>query len=96
MLNSKQRAFLRGKATSITPIAQVGKAGATPEMVASIDQALEARELVKLSVLNNCEEPAEEVAEKISGRTRSQVVQVIGRKIVLYRKAKKPALELPK
>jgi RNA-binding protein len=95
MLTSKQRAFLRGKASLLQPVAQVGKAGATPEQVASLDQALEAKELIKLSVLGNCDESAAEIAEKLSGRTRSQVVQIVGKKIVLYRKSKKPVIELP-
>jgi RNA-binding protein len=95
MLNSKQRAHLRGLANSLEPIFQVGKSALSPELSAGIDEALEARELVKLSVLNNCAEEPKEIAETLAGRTRSDVVQVVGRKIVLYRKAKKAAISLP-
>jgi RNA-binding protein len=97
MLTSKARAFLRAKASLLEPIAQVGKSGTTPEQVTSLDEALEARELIKLTVLNNCAESPRIVADKVSGRTRSDIVQVVGRKIVLYRKSQKnPTIELPK
>lgn len=97
MLSSKQRAFLRSMATSITPIAQIGKGGASPEVVASINEALESRELVKISVLENCLEDIREISSVVGERTKSDVVQVIGRKFVLYRQSKtKPVIELPK
>ena len=97
MLTSKQRAYLRGLASRLEPLAQVGKAGATPEQVASLDEALEARELIKLAVLNNCQEEPRAVAETLGGRTRSEVVQVIGKKIVLYRRSQNgPIVNLPK
>ena len=67
-------------------IFQVGKGGLSPELVDSVDDALEARELIKLSVLKNCFEDPGEVARTLAQRTRSDVVQVIGRKIVLFRK----------
>ena len=96
MLTSKQRSYLKGLAHSITPAFQIGKGGVTPEMVTAIDDYLEANEIIKINVLNNCTEDARDVAETLSGRTRSQVVQVIGKKIVLYKESKKKSIELPK
>lgn len=97
MLTSKQRAYLRSIANNIEPIFQIGKAGASPELVSSIDEALEAREIIKATVLNNCGEDVRELAQIIGERTRSDVVQVIGKKIIFYREnAKKPIIELPK
>lgn len=97
MLTSKQRAFLRGLANRMEPIFQIGKGGGSPEVVKSLDESLEARELIKISVLKNSDEDPHELAERLAGRTRSEVVQVIGKKIVLYRQSKKKAVvELPK
>lgn len=96
MLTSKQRSYLMKLATKEEPIFQVGKASITPELVAALDEALEARELIKLALLKNCLDDIREVAETIAGRTRSQVVTIIGRRIVLYRPSKtKQRIELP-
>lgn len=96
-MTSKQRAYLKGLASNITPIFQVGKASLTPEIVMAVDEALEKRELIKISVLKNCFDDPNELADMVAGRTRSQVVQVIGKKIVLYRPAKKdPKIQLPR
>lgn len=73
----------------LDPILQLGKSGVTPENTASIDEALAARELIKISVLQNCMEDPRSMAELLAERTHSQVVQVIGKKIVLYREGKK-------
>ncbi len=97
MLNSKQRAFLTGKANHIASIFQIGKASLTPEIIEAVSLALEKRELVKISVLKNCLDDPREIAEMMAERTRSQVVQVIGKKIILYRASKKkPVIELPR
>lgn len=97
MLNSKQRAYLKSLANKIEPIFQIGKGGVGPELIEAIDNALEARELVKCNVLNNCMEDIKYVASAISERTKSQVVQIIGKKIVIYRESKeKPTIVLPK
>ncbi len=97
MLNSKQRAYLRSLANKIDPIFQIGKGGASPELTQAIDEALENRELVKCNVLNNCMEDIKYIASAISERTKSEVVQIIGKKIVIYRQSKeKPTIELPK
>ena len=87
-MTSKQRAYLKSLAMTMDPVFQVGKSSVTPEMVQALDDVLEARELIKISVLNNCMDDPKEVASTIAGRTRSQVVQVIGKKIVLYRPAR--------
>ena len=71
------------------PILQIGKSSLTPEFTASVAQALEARELIKISVLQNCLDDPKEMAQMLSERTGSQVVQVIGRKIVLYKEGQK-------
>ena len=98
MITSKQRAYLKGLAMTMDPILQLGKGGLTPENTASVDEALAARELIKINVLQNCLEDSSQMAETLAERTRSQVVQVIGRKIVLYREGKddKKKIVLPK
>ena len=84
-LTSKQRAQLRGLANSIDTILHVGKEGIGDNLVKQADDALEARELIKGKVLENCLLTSREAAEELAQRTRSQVVQVIGTKFVLYR-----------
>ena len=87
-MTTKQRAYLKSLAMTMEPIFQVGKSSMTPGLTQAISEALEARELIKISVLNNSEDDPRELAEILSQRTRSQVVQVIGKKIVLYREGK--------
>ena len=84
-MTSKQRAYLKGLAMKMEPIMQLGKGSVTPENTA----ALAARELIKISVLQNCLDDPRQMAEVLAERTHAQVVQVIGRKIVLYREGKK-------
>ena len=98
-MTTKQRAFLKGLAMNIDPIYNIGKASITPEFTDGIIEALEARELIKVSVLKNCADDPRELAQILSERTGSEVVQVIGKKIVLYKQAKdkdKRKIELPK
>ena len=95
-ITTKQRAYLRSIAMMTDPIFQVGKSSLTPELTAAVDEALAARELVKLSVLKNCDDDVRSIAETVSERTKSVLVQVVGRKITLYRPAKEPKIELPK
>ena len=90
-MTSKQRAYLKGLAMNMSPVFQIGKSSVTPELVQALDDVLEARELIKVTVLNNCMDDPRELAETVAGRTRSEVVQVIGKKIVLYRPAKNEA-----
>lgn len=84
-MNSKQRAYLRKISAMTEPIFQIGKSSITPELTKAIDEALEAREIIKINVLKNCFDDCRLVAETLAGRTNSEVVHVIGRKIVLYR-----------
>ena len=88
-MTSKQRAYLKGLAMTMDPVFQIGKSSLTPENTAAIDEALEARELIKITVLKNCLDDGRAIAEVLAERTRSEVVQVIAKKIVLYRPAKK-------
>ncbi len=95
-MNSKQRAYLGSLASTMNPIFQVGKGSITPEMISAINDAIEKRELIKISVLKNCIDDPKEIATVIAERTRSTVVKVIGKKIILYRPAKKnPKIKLP-
>ena len=87
-LTSKQRAELRAEANGLSVIITIGKAGVTPEVVKMVDEALAARELVKVGMLDTADSTVEDAARMVSERTRSEIVQVIGRKIVLYRKDK--------
>ncbi|MDO5590553.1 MAG: ribosome assembly RNA-binding protein YhbY [Lachnospiraceae bacterium] len=96
-MTTKQRAYLKGLAMTMDPIFQVGKNSMTPELTKAVAEALEARELIKISVLKNCADDPKELAALLAERTRSQVVQVIGKKIVLYKegKDKNKKIELP-
>ena len=97
-MTSKQRAYLKGLAMTMDPIFQIGKNSLTPENTAAIKEALDARELIKISILQNCMDDPRELAELVAERTRSQVVQVSGKKIVLYKEGKdeKKKIVLPK
>ena len=89
MLRGKQKRQLRALAHHLTPIFQVGKLGVSSEMVQGIRDALEKRELLKVSILQNCEEDKDEVAKILSEHTSSELVQVIGHTIVLYKQSSK-------
>lgn len=83
---------------NLEAIFQIGKSSLTPELTAAVAEALEARELIKISVLKNCADDSRELAQILSERTHSQVVQVIGKKIILYKQAKdekKRKIQLP-
>lgn len=97
-MNTKQRAFLKSIAMTTDPIFQIGKSSLTPELTDAVGEALDKRELVKISVLQNCMDDPKEMAQILADRTHSEVVQVIGKKIVLYREGKddKKKIELPK
>ena len=97
MLTSKQRAQLRGLANSIDTIFQVGKGGISETLTVQVSDALKARELIKLRVLENSIYTAREAADELAQATGSEVVQVIGTKFVLYKKnPKEPKIELIK
>ena len=97
MLNGKKRAYLRKLANELSPVFQVGKGGITEEMCLQIGNCLEARELIKLRVLENSEYTAREAADLIADKTDSEVVSVVGSRFVLYRESStKKVIELPK
>jgi len=97
MLTSKQRAYLKSIANNLDSIFQIGKNGVTPELRDAVDKALEARELIKLNVLDNNMIEAKQAASILADRTGADVVQVIGNRFVLFRVSKKkPVIELPK
>ena len=96
-MNSKERAYLKSLAMTMDPVFQIGKSSLTPEITEAVNEALEARELVKINVLKNCMDDVRSIGEVLAERTHSQVVQVIGKKIVLYRESKtKKKIMLPK
>ncbi|MCH1983516.1 ribosome assembly RNA-binding protein YhbY [Ruminococcus sp. OA3] len=97
-MTSKQRAYLKGLAMTMDPILQIGKSTLTPENTSSVAEALEARELIKINVLKNCMDDPKAIAQVLAERTQSEVVQVIGRKIVLYKEGKddRKKIELPR
>ena len=93
-MTSKQRAYLKSLAMKIDPIYNIGKGSISPELVQGVRDALEARELIKIGVLQNCMDDPKELANVLAERTRSQV---IGKKIVLYKESKNhKRIELPK
>ncbi len=95
-MNSKQRAYLKSLASNLNPVFQIGKSTLTPEITEAIRECFNTHELIKISVLNNCLESPKEMAQIIADRTGSEVVQVIGKKIVLYKEDKKnKKIELP-
>ena len=97
MLSSKQRAFLRSMANTMDPIMQVGKSGVGEELITSVDNALEARELIKMSALETAPVTAREAADELAEATGADVVAVVGRRFVLYRPSKKKKkIEFPK
>lgn len=96
ILTSKQRAYLKGQASTLEPVFQIGKAGLTPEVTEAVREAFNKRELIKITVLKNCMEDPREIASVMAERIQATVVQVIGKKIVLYKPDKdKPELILP-
>ncbi|MBY0096299.1 ribosome assembly RNA-binding protein YhbY [Mesobacillus maritimus] len=97
MLTGKQKRFLRAKAHHLNPIFQVGKGGVNENMIDQISDVLEARELIKVSILQNCDEDRDTVAEKLSKGARAELVQVIGNTIVLYKESREnKQIELPR
>jgi len=96
MLTGKQKRFLRAKAHHLQPIFQVGKGGVNDNLVAQVMDALEARELIKIHVLNNCPQSADSVASELAEKTGAELVQTIGKTIVLYKESKEnKQIDLP-
>ena len=96
MITSKQRAYLRGLANDYSVILQIGKGGMTENVVKTVADALKARELIKLHILENSGEEPHALANDLAAAVEADVVSVTGRKAVLYRRSKKkPVIELP-
>lgn len=93
MLTTKQKVKLRSMAMTLRPIFQVGKEGLSSNLIKGLDDALEAHELIKISVLKNCFSNINEVAFDIASKTNSEIIQTIGRNIVFYRKSKKQLIK---
>ena len=87
-MTSKQRAYLMSLASTLDPIFQVGKSSLTPEVTAAVAESFHNRELIKVAVLKNCFDDPREIADMLAARTHSQVVKVIGKKIILYKENK--------
>ncbi|MBQ9354080.1 MAG: ribosome assembly RNA-binding protein YhbY [Clostridia bacterium] len=96
MLNSKQRAQLRAMANTYETIMQIGKSGVSDQSIKQIDDALNARELIKLRRLETAPETTRETAEFVAEKVGAYVVQVIGSKFVLYRPSKEKIITLVK
>lgn len=92
-MTTKERAKLRSIAMTVQPTTHIGKNGLTDEVVAQIVEQLQARELVKINVLKNCDYDAKEIAEDVASSTGSEVVQVLGNKITLYKVSAKDGVK---
>ncbi|RRC91096.1 ribosome assembly RNA-binding protein YhbY [Erysipelotrichaceae bacterium OH741_COT-311] len=96
MLNNKQKKYLRGLANSLRPLFQIGKEGLSFNFVTTLSDSLTAHELVKISVLKSCSDDVYQLAFDLSSETNSEIVQIIGRTILLYRKNRNnPKIEVP-
>lgn len=96
-MTSKQRAYLMSLASNLNPVFQIGKASLTPEITDAVSECFNNNELIKVGVLKNCMDDPRAIGEMLAERTHSQLIQVIGKKIVLYKPNKdKPKIELPK
>ena len=89
MFTSKERSNLRSMAQTIQPITQIGKGGISENLIVSLSEALEARELIKVSVLNNNDDDPKDIAAELERLLNAQTVAVTGKKIVLYRRSSK-------
>jgi RNA-binding protein len=97
MLTSKQRAYLIGLSNGLGSILQIGKGGVGPEAAEAAEEAFHNRELIKINILKTSPDEPDLAADKLSKRTKSEIVKVIGRKVVLYRPFKdEPQIILPK
>lgn len=95
-MTSKQRAYLRGLAQKIEPIFQIGKTGITDAQIEQLNNALEARELIKITFLDTIPAGKDELANEITKKTNSEIVQIIGKKLTIYKRSvNKPKIEFP-
>ncbi len=96
-MNSRQRAYLKSLSSNLSPVFQIGKGTLTPEITEAVRECFNTHELIKINVLKNCFDDPREMAQILADRTGSEVVQVIGKKIVLYKEDKdNKKIELPK
>ncbi|WP_326908489.1 ribosome assembly RNA-binding protein YhbY [Sedimentibacter sp. MB31-C6] len=96
MLTGKQRSYLKALANKIDPIMQIGKGGITENVIKQIDDALEARELIKIKVLNNSSLEAKDIANEVAEEVKAEFVQSIGNKFVIYRESEDKLINMPK
>lgn len=96
MLNSKQKSALRSLGQTLKAVVQVGKDGMSVNLIATLDDSLKAHELVKISVLKACPTHVNEIALDLSSATHSDIVQIIGKTILLFRQSDKKKIELPR
>lgn len=97
MLTGKQKRYLRSLAHHLNPIFQVGKGGVNEQLIRHIDEAIETRELIKISILNNNDDDRNEIANELAYNSHSELVQVIGKTIVLYKESREhKQIELPR
>ena len=96
MLTGKQKRYLRSLASTQSATFRVGKEGVSENMIIGIRQGLEANEIVKVKVLDNCTQDLNEIALDLSAGTKSEIVQIIGHTIILYRPSTEPKIKLPK
>lgn len=87
MLTGKQKRFLRSEAHHLQPLFQIGKQGLTESVILQIEEALEAKELIKVNILQNCGEDKNDIAKRLGAQSGLQVVQVIGNILVLYKES---------
>ena len=96
-MTSKQRAYLKSLASNLNPVFQVGKSSLTPEITEAILECFNNNELIKVAVLKNCADDPKMIASYVADRTHSEVVQVIGKRFILYKPFKEnPKIVLPK
>ncbi|MXO81173.1 ribosome assembly RNA-binding protein YhbY [Paenibacillus sp. OT2-17] len=97
MLTSKQKRYLRSMAHHLDPVFQVGKNGTNEHLMRHINDAIEKRELMKVQILNNCLDDKHEIAEELAAETGSELVQIIGSTIILYKESRDhKEIELPR
>lgn len=97
MLTSKQRSYLRGMANPLESIFQIGKGGINDNLIKQLDDALEARELIKVNVLPNADEDIRDIFSRLAKELDAEEVQLIGNRFVLYRKSQdNPKIKLPR
>ena len=95
-MTSKQRAYLKSLSTKLSPIMNIGKASITPEITEAVAETFNTHELIKIAILKNCFDDPREIANTIADRTRSEVVLVVGKKVILYKADKdNPKIKLP-